>query len=474
MAKSKEKVNVEIVGKSGDGVTGSMYYITYNDKQILLEAGLYQTSGDDILKQYKVNHRNYKVPFADIDAVIISHFHIDHCGLIPYLFAKGYCGNVYIPKGNKALARIMWEDSLKIFESDCVKLDKRYNINATPLYTQDDIETALSHLVELPFGEDIVLFDDLIIRYYRASHIVNAAQVHMTFKLGETVKTLGFTGDIGSDIDKDYIQPYEQLPFSDIVLGECTYGGSHKTHKQKDREKDIEKIKCVVDQCCQYDTQKVLFGSFSLNRAQDILTTLYKIYGEDETFATPIICDMPLGKKISDIWDKLIEKDKQLWKKVISWKNIVWVESFEDSQEWQNLKTSQVIISSSNFLKNGRIVSWLKSVLPNENSRVMLCGYAGDQDSVAYQIQHCKKWVVIDGDRIRSRANVMQLTSFSSHACRSELLNRYVSMHYNKIYLVHSEANGKQEFAKMLRDELSNANRTAKVITPVMGDKISF
>lgn len=474
MAKSKEKVNIEIVGKSGDGVTGSMYYITYNDKQILLEAGLYQTSGNDVLKQYRVNHRNYKVPFADIDAVIISHFHIDHCGLIPYLFARGYCGNVYIPKGNKALARIMWEDSLKIFESDCAKLEKRYNMKAAPLYTQEDIEVALEHLVEIPFGKDIVLFDDLTMRYYRSSHIVNAAQVYMTFKLGETIKRLGFTGDIGSDIEKDYIQPYEPLPYCDVLLAECTYGNSHKTHKQKDRDKDIEKIKCVVDQCCQRDTQKVLFGSFSLNRLQDILTTLYKIYGDDETFATPIIVDAPLGIKISALWDKLIEKDFELWKKVSAWKNIVWVSSYEESQQWQRLRTSQVVISTSNFLKNGRVVSWLKSVLPNTNARVMLCGYAGDEESVAYQIQHNKKWVIIDGDRIANRANVMQLTSFSSHACRSELLQRYTDTQYNKIYLVHSESKGKQEFAKMLRESLSNANRAAKVYTPVTSDKISF
>lgn len=474
MAKSKEKVNIEIVGKSGDGVTGSMYYITYNDKQILLEAGLYQTSGDDVLKQYRVNHRNYKVPFADIDAVIISHFHIDHCGLIPYLFARGYCGNVYIPKGNKALARIMWEDSLKIFESDCAKLEKRYNMKAAPLYTQEDIEVALEHLVEIQFGKDIVLFDDLTMRYYRSSHIVNAAQVYMTFKLGETIKRLGFTGDIGSDIEKDYIQPYEPLPYCDVLLAECTYGNSHKTHKQKDRDKDIEKIKCVVDQCCQRDTQKVLFGSFSLNRLQDILTTLYKIYGDDETFATPVIVDAPLGIKISALWDKLIEKDFELWKKVSAWKNIVWVSSYEESQQWQRLRTSQVVISTSNFLKNGRVVSWLKSVLPNANARVMLCGYAGDEESVAYQIQHNKKWVIIDGDRIANRANVMQLTSFSSHACRSELLQRYTDTQYNKIYLVHSESKGKQEFAKMLRESLSNANRAAKVYTPVTSDKISF
>ncbi len=473
MAK-KDKVKIEFVGMNAEGVTGSMLYITYNDKQILLEAGLYQTSGDDILKQYKINHRNYKVSFSDLDAVIVSHFHIDHCGIVPYLFARGYRGNVYIPKGNKLLARIMWEDSLKIFESDCVKLEKRYNMNATPLYTQEDIEIALEHLVELPFGEDIVLFDDLTLRYYHASHIVNAAQVRLSFKIGETTKVLGFTGDIGSDIDKEYLLPYEPMPYCDIVLGECTYGGSHKTHKQKDRLKDIEKIKCVVDQCCQHDTQKVVFGSFSLNRLQDILTTLYKIYGEDETFATPIIIDAPLGRKITDIWDKLIEKDNALWKKVISWKNIVWVDTYEESQQWQKLKTSQVVITTSNFLKAGRVVSWLKSVLPNENARVCLCGYAGDENSVAYQIQHCKKWVMIDGERVRSRANVMQLTSFSSHACRSELLDRYTTMPYNKIYLVHGEKSGKEEFAKLLRDSLSKVDRSAKVHIPVMGDGISF
>lgn len=470
----KDKVRVELVGTSADGVTGSMYYISYNDKQILLDCGLYQTSSDDILKQYKVNHRNYKIPFQDLDAVIISHLHMDHVGLVPYLFARGYNGNVYVPKGNKCLAKIMWEDSLKIFESDCVKLEKRFGVNATPLYTQDDIEVAMSHLVELPFGEDIVLFDDLIVRYYHASHIVNAAQVYLTFNINQTVKHLGFTGDIGSDIDKDYILPYEPLPYCDALIGECTYGGSHKTHKQKDRKKDIEKIKCVIDQCCQNDTEKVLLGSFSLNRLQDILTTLYKIYGNDETFATPIIIDAPLGKKISDIWGKLVEKDAQLWQKVVSWKNIVWVDSYEDSQDWQKLKTSQVVISTSNFMKNGRIVSWLKSILPHANSRVLVCGYAGNEDSVAYQIQHNKKYVTIDGEQVRSRANVMQLTSFSSHACRLELLERYTTTPYNRIFLVHGEKNGKVEFAKLLREELSKADRSSKVHITAMGDKFEF
>ena len=474
MSKKKEKVKVEFLGTSADGVTGSCYFVSFNDKQILLDCGLYQSSSDDILKQYKVNHRNYHIPFADLDAVIISHAHSDHWSLVPLLFARGYTGNVYIPKGNKYLARIMWEDSLKIFESDCVKLEKRHGINAVPLYTQEDIEAALQHLVELPFGEEIVLFDDLNVRYYHASHIVNAAQIHLTFKIGETIHTMSYTGDIGSDIDKDYILPYEPLPFSDILLAECTYGNSHKTHKQKDRDKDIEKIKCVVDQCCQHDTKKVLFGAFSLNRLEDILSTLYKIYGDDETFATPVLIDAPLGFKIANIWDKLVEKDLQLWKKVISWKNIVWVSTYEDSVAWQKLKTSQIIISTNNFMTNGRIIGWLKSMLPDEGNRIMLCGYAGNEDSVGYQIQHSKKYVTIDGESVRSNANVISLNSFSSHACRSELLERYTAAKYNKIYLVHSEKEGKADFSKLLRESLSKANRSSKVHTPAMGEEIKF
>ncbi len=474
MAKKKDKVMVQLVGKSADGVTGSMYYITFNDKQILLDCGLYQTSSDDILNQYKINHRNYKVPFADLDAVIVGHQHTDHFGIVPYLFRRGYTGDIYIPAGSKPLAKIMWEDSLKIFMSDCLKIEKRYGIKAEPLYEQSDIDTAYDHLIELPFGEEIVLFDDLTIRFYHAAHIVNAAQVRLAFKIGETVKYLNYTGDIGSDICKDYILPYEPLPYADAVIAECTYGGSNKSHKQKDREKDIEKIKTVINQCCQENTKKVVFGSFSLQRTQEILTELYKIYGNDESFSTPVLVDAPLAKKVSNVWNRVIEKDSDLWKNVMSWKNIEWVDTSEDSMAWQKLKTSQIVISTSNFLKAGRILGWLKSILPDSENRLCFCGYSGDEKSVAYQIQHNKRWVEVDGVKVSNRANVICLNSFSSHACQNELLKRYTDMPYNKIYLVHGEKSGKIEFAKKLRKSLSDADRSAKVHTPVMGDKISF
>lgn len=471
---NKNKVKIELVGKSADGVTGSMYLISFNDKQILLDAGLYQTSSDDIRKQYLVNHRNYHVPFAKLDCIILSHVHIDHCGIIPYVFAKGYRGNIYVPEGSTELLKIMWEDSLKIFESDCVKLEHRYDMKAVPLYTQEDIDMALSNIVEIPFRNEMVVFDDLTLCYYHASHIVNAAQVRLRFQVGNVSKTLNYTGDIGSDINKDYLLPYDKLPYADIVLGECTYGGSHKKHGQKDRDKDIEKIKCVVEQCCLDNNNKVLFGVFSLQRLQDILTTLYKLYGKDESFTTQVILDAPLGKKISDVWHNVIEKDCELWKEVIAWKNIKWVETYEESTQLRKENSSQIIISTSNFLKNGRVVEWLKSMLPNSNNRIFLCGYAGDETSIAYQIQHNKKYVEIDGVKVKNGANVISLNSFSSHASQDELLKRYSEMQFNKIYLVHSESKGKQVFAEKLRDVLSKNNRSSKVGLTAMGDEIKF
>ena len=179
-----------------------------------------------------------------------------------------------------------------------------------------------------------------------------------------------------------------------------------------------------------------------------------------------------MAQKISQVWDKVIEKDYDLWKKVIAWKNIVWVDTMTDSMEWQKLKTSQVVISTSNFLKSGRILNWLKSILPDSENRLAFCGYAGNEQSVAYQIQHNKRWVEIDGQKVSNKANVVCLNSLSSHACQKELIQRYTDMKFNKIYLVHGDA--KDEFAKTLRENMSKANRTCKVCIPVMGEEIRF
>ena len=470
----KSKVKVTFCGKSSEDVTNSMYLVEFNDKKILLDCGLYQSTSDNLIKTYKINHRNYKIPFKSLDAIIIGHSHTDHLGTVPLAYSKGAICPVYMPKNSAILSEIMWRDSLKIFESDCEKLQRCFDFNASLLYDEDDINNALSHIVEVDFNTEIVISDDCKFTYYHAGHIVNAAQIHLSMMVDNVLKTLLYTGDIGSDIEKDYIYPYSPTPYSDIVIGETTYAGDKRNHSQKDKNNDIEKIKSVIQQSCIDNPNKVLFGVFSLDRLQNVLTELYKIYGEDETFAIPIIIDAPLGISISKIYSELVEKNSELWEKVFSWKNIVLCNDYETSKYYQNLKTPQIILSTSNFLKAGRIVQWLKILLPNEKNHICFCGYTGDEDSLAWKIKNNKRYVEIERERIKNKANITCLTSFSSHASQQELIDRYTKLNYQKIYLVHGEFDSKCLFAEKLKDSLSKANKTSKVYTPVMTDAVTF
>lgn len=470
----KNKIKITFCGKSSEDVTNSMYLLEYNNKKVLLDCGLYQSSSPNLIKAYNVNHRNYKIPFKDLDAIIISHNHSDHQALLPYAYSKGATCPTYAPKNSLPIMRIMLEDSVKIFENDAEKIRRKYNTNATMLYDKEDIEVALAHVQELDFHNKYQILDDTKLELFHAGHIVNASQIRLEFTIGKTIKSLGYTGDIGSNISKNYVKDYEILPYCDVIIGEATYSGDLRNHSMKDYLKDIEKIQTVVCECCLENNNKVVFGSFSLGRLQDILTELYKLYGEDESFVIPILVDAPLGIKISNVYDGLVEKNKTLWEKVKSWGNIVWVKEFETSKYYQELKTPQIIISTSNMLSAGRILSWLKSCLPHENNRICFCGYTGDEDSLAWKIKNNKHYVSIDGERTKNKAGITCLSSFSSHASRKELLQRYSDMNYQKLYLVHSNFASKIIFAEVLKNELSKKDKSSRVYTPTMGEEIKF
>lgn len=469
-----KKAKLTFCGMSSEDVTNSMYLLEFNNKKILLDCGLYQSASSNILKSYQINHRNMKIPFKSLDAIYISHANIDHCGLLPLAFKKGANCPVYIPKNNTKIFQIMFEDSIKIFESDCEKLQRKYNINAALLYDNDDVENCISHLIELDFNAEYNIFNDCTFTLYHAGHIVNAAQLMITLNIDNVIKRLMYTGDIGSDISKDYIYPYSPTPYADVILGESTYAGDKRNHSEKNRKKDIEKIKTVIYETCIEKSNKVLFGVFSLDRLQNVLTELYKIYGDDEHFVIPIIIDAPLGIKISNLYLELVEQNSDLWNKVFNWKNIVWCNDYETSQYYQNIHTPQIILSTSNMLTAGRIIGWIKKLLPDANNHICFCGYTGDEESLAWKIKNNKHYVEIEKERISNKANITCLTSFSSHASRQELLNRYTSLEYNKLYLVHGEFNAKALFAEDLRKSLSKANRSSKVYLPVMKDEIKF
>lgn len=461
----RKKIRIEFLGHSAHEVTQSCYKITTESQVLLLDYGLYQ--GADIVTNYKINHQRIKgIRPKEVDAILISHANIDHCGALPWLYAHGCTAPVYVPKGNKQLIMMMLYDSAKIMASDALKLTKNH-INATPLYTNEDIERMEPYFIECEFGEMYCLDGQGSFKMIAAGHIINSAQILLYFRDGEMTKRLAYTGDIGSPwIGRPYVEPYQKPEYADVLIGECTYSAEVRDHKQRDRAKDLEKINTIVHSVCIDHRSRVLFPVFSLDRLQTILTVLYQLFGTDPAFDIPVVIDTPLGIRITRLWESMLTKDAGLWQKVISWRNIRMTESWDDSLLLMQSEQPCIVLASSGMCTAGRSVAWCRTLLPDEKAHICFCGYSAD-DSLAQKIKDGKahKWIEVENVSIRNRCGITSLFSFSSHACRAELLSLYGDvLGYGVLCLVHSDANSKMSFAEEVRDRLSANGKSSRVV----------
>lgn len=470
---NKKGIKVEFLGRSASEVTQSCYKVSCSECTILLDYGLYQ--GANILDTYRVNHEKMKgLRPKDIDFILISHANIDHCGALPWLFAHGCTAKVYIPRGNRDLIFTMLYDSAKIMLSDSLKLSK-HNMNSTPLYDENDIKKLESFVEEIDFGKVVKLTDNVSFKMISAGHIVNSSQIVLYYDEGELVKRIVYTGDIGSPvIERPYVAKYEYPEYADLLIGECTYSSGLRVDKASDRAKDIEKIKAIVQSTCIDNKSRVLLPVFSMDRLQTILTVLYQIYGDDPCFRVPVVIDTPLGAKVTKLWDSIIYKDQMLWQKVIGWRNIVMLDLWDDSMAFQASNQPCIVLASSGMCTNGRSVAWCKRLLPDEKAHICFCGYSAD-GSLAQRIKDGKKnkYIEIEESYVPNRCGVTSLFSFSSHACRNDLLDLYgEKLNYGTLCLVHSEMESKKEFAVAVKDRLADSGRSSKVVAVQTGYSI--
>lgn len=451
--KGTSKPYVSFVGNSATDVTGSMYLVRFKKYVLLLDCGLIQEN--DPINNYKTNLAQLKkVKPQEIDFIILSHCHVDHSGMIPALYTKGCHAHTYVPKGSKDFLKLLWEDSMKIIQSDCEKLNKK-NIKATPFYNTEDIDRALGRCIELDFNFEYFITEDMSIQYFNAGHIILSAQVVLSLINGSIKKRIGYTGDIGNG-NQPYTVPREDLPFVDLLIGENTYNQPTRPNKIKDRIKDIEKIWAIKEQA-----NKILIPTFSLQRTQILLTLLWEM-GID----IPIYLDSPLAERICNIWE-----DNVFQNKVMAMPNLHIVHDYQQSQILQNQDIHCFILSASGFLNGGRALAHLKTLLPNRKNHIIFCGFSGE-NNLASQIKDGDKLVKIDGELIENNANITCLYSFSSHASYEELLNYYTELRYNKIALVHGDMRYKSKFCNTLQDKLHSQGKASKVVCVNEGTKI--
>lgn len=465
MAKKNDKIRVRFVGRASHHVTGSCIHIDTGSKQILLECGLAQ-SCESPLALYKKNSADMGFKPRHIDYVFLLHNHADHICLTPRLYKKGCAAQIIAPTGSKPISKILLYDSAHIAEKDAEFIAKRSGKVCEPLYDNNDVEAALARWTEYDFGDVHDLGDGISFRFTPSGHILNSAQIELFIKHNGLIKKIAYTSDLGNtSTPKFYVTPFEPIEQCNLLIGESTYSDPARMILKKDRAKDLEKIKSVIIEKVVNGYGRVLIPTFANDRCQNLLTHIYQLFGEDESFKVPILIDSPMAVNISKTYLNLLaEEDLALYEKALSWKNVHLITEYMDSKSWQMSGTPAVILSSSGMLHAGRSVSWAARILPNTGNHILFAGYSG-QGSLAAKIKEGRhKTVRIEGKPVANRCGITSLNSFSSHAQHDSILDYYSSVKCEKIALVHGEYDSKVNFSHELEWELSKRNNPARVI----------
>lgn len=462
----KDSIKIDFCGTNATEVTGSCIWIKTPERQVLLELGLYQSCGST-LDNYKINNKSFKFKAKDIDYVFVCHTHADHLCRVPLLFKRGGDAKLIAPENTKPLAEILLNDSANIMVSDAEELSKKFNRDYSPIYDQSDVQCSLNHYCEYKIG-DIVWLDEYIkFRFVPSGHILNSAQLELWVTSGNITKKIAYTSDLGNvHIDKYYTNKYAQITKADIFIGESTYANNDKVANKSMRKKDLDKLKSAILQTCVDNGGRVLIPVFAQDRAQNMLTCLYDLFGSDNSFNVPVLIDSPMAVRMCGAYSNILSGDSlDKWKEVLSWKNIVLVRDYVESRSWREVNNPVIVLSSSGMIvSRGRSAAWAHSVLPVDRDRIIFCGYAAE-GSIANTIKNGgQKTITISGDKVKNRCQVTVLNSFSSHMQRDSLLRNYGKVNAEKLVLVHGDMNGKIEFSKKLQEELSKNDLTTRVI----------
>lgn len=469
IAKKDNKVTIQVIGGNAESVTGSCSIINYNSNLALFELGSIQESNDT-----KTNYNYNKRLISDIKNkdqikfVILGHVHTDHIGNIPALYLSNCNAKIIVPKGSKLLLKDMWLDAAYINQKDAEMIAYKTKKQCIPLYTENEVYKALSMVEEIPFKEITKLDDNLSIRFVPAGHILFSAQTEMFFKVSNCTKKVTFTSDLGNVNLKDikvFIDPFEPIIKSNVVIGECTYSARNRYITKKEIKKDIQTIKDLVLKYCVQDGKTLFIPCFALDRVPFMLWILYSIFGDDLSFFTRIIIDSPLAiKLLEDYGNELQGEAKRKFDEMMNWSCVELCRTPMESAYNMEDGEPKLVLASSGMLDAGRGIRWAKKVLPDKNNCILFVGYV-TQNSNAYRIQNNKsRTIIMNGETTNIRANLVSLQSFSGHMQRDNLLNYYSNIHCETIYLVHSNKDDKEVFAEDLRNEISRKNRNTKVV----------
>lgn len=452
-------------------VTGSCFLLETEDKKILIDCGMFQGSR----RIRELNYEEFKFNPGELACVLLTHAHIDHCGLIPKLCKSGFKGSVYATKVTCELAGIMLPDSAHIQESDAEIMNRKGqrsgNEPVQPLYSIDDAGDALKHFVVVPYEERMRITTNVEAVYHDAGHIMGSAIIEVYVTENDETTKLVFSGDLGQPA-QPIIKDPTVIHGADYLVIESTYGD--RLHQIYDKESALaEIINDTMDR-----GGNLIIPSFAVGRTQTLLYDFYKLWKAGRIDDVPIIIDSPLAIAATRVFVKnsqeFDEEALELLKsngKLPQMPQLRVCETAAESKALNSSESSAIIISASGMADAGRILHHLKHNLWRPESTILFVGYQAE-GSLGRRLVDGAKRVKVMGEEIAVKAKVQLMDGFSAHADSHQLLDWVANIQDPKpakVFVVHGEAPAQEALKERLEKDFDES-----VYIPFMGDSATL
>jgi metallo-beta-lactamase family protein len=444
-------MEIEFFGAAGE-VTGSCHIITAASKQLLLDCGMIQGGRQSAER----NREPFPFEARTIDAVILSHAHIDHCGRLPLLVKRGFRGPIYTNPACRDLLPILLNDSAQLAERDAERFNRKRDSNvrpAEPLYTVDDVARALEQLRPLAYDHASELFPGITARVRDAGHIMGSSSVELWVEESGTRRKLLFSGDLGQYDSPILLDPHK-FQSADIVLMESTYGG--RLHRERDdTERELGEI--IAD--AHRDRGNIVIPAFAVGRSQELLYALAKNYDAWELDRWRVFLDSPMAIEASkvywnhpDRYDPDAARLRREFQSMPPLPNLTLSGTSDQSRAINSLRSGAIIIAGSGMCNGGRILHHLKHNAPRRECHIVITGFQAP-GTLGRLIVDRAPYVTIHGESIRVQAEVHTLGGLSAHGDQADLLRWYGSIDPRPpVYLVHGEVEAAEALAVKLRE----------------------
>lgn len=456
-------MQLEFFGAAGE-VTGSCHIVRVAGRQVLLDCGMIQ-GGRDAPER---NHLPFPFEASRIDAVVLSHAHVDHCGRLPLLVKRGFTGPIFTNQACADLVPILLRDSahLALREVERVNRDQPKENHAQPLFDLADVERTVQQLRPIAYDTAVTVVPGVTATMRDAGHILGSSSVELRVEEGGLSRKIVFSGDLGQ-----YDTPILKDPFAfesaDLVLMESTYG--NRLHRgREDTERELGGILAQAAR----DGGNILIPAFAIGRSQELLYLLAKHYAEWGVDKWSIFLDSPMAVAASrvywkhpDRYDEEASRLREGFRGMPPLPNLTLCESADDSRAINNIRGGAIIIAGSGMANGGRILHHLKHNLQRPECHVVIVGFQAP-GTLGRRLVDREPEVFIHGRRVRCASQVHTLGGLSAHGDQDDLIRWYDSFKPRPpVYLVHGEVPAAEALAAKIRERGAKATVTRPGMT---------